>query len=287
MAANKKMTLTQRTTHIGAACKLLLLLAILQIVTTLSFGQGMIDGFLKGKGKGDVSLAASGIWAEDYLAGTTELAIGLNQKIFSGFAAYGITRWLDVVATMPIINGQLQDGAVMMKFGKQNIKLSKMRLSLIGALGHSGPLARYSTEAAASIGQRATMMPLRGIVQITSPSNLFLNMRFGYNSVLDPTPNARVFSLKMGYYKNKFYGDIWYDQQNAIGGKDYRGVGPLAPATFRELGYSYKRIGGVVYMQFKPRFGAFANLSRTLSGRNAFLSTAVAGGVVFKIGVKG
>lgn len=78
------------------------------------------------------------------------------------------------------------------------------------------------------------------------------------------------------------YYDLWFDFQNAMGGKDYRGTGALAPTTFRELGFSYRRIGGVIYKQAKDNLGYFLSAYRTLGGRNTFLSNMISVGVVLK-----
>lgn len=167
--------------------KYIFILAIL-LSPVLSRSQGAVDGFLQEKGVADFAFAATGVFATNYQTTNDNFSIGLGQGIVSGYVKYGLTRHIGIIGSLPVINGRLQDGLAMISFGTDRIKLGKYGLTLITAVGHSGPLSNYPTEAASSIGQRAVVMPFRLLAQLRMPKNWFVNLRGGYNSVLDPPP---------------------------------------------------------------------------------------------------
>ncbi len=255
---------------------------ILWIALGLSecLGQGAVDGFMKGPGNTDLALSLSQEFAQQYYAGPDLIDFSNTINSIGLFAATGITRWMDMVINLPAVNFRPQDGAIFGKFGT-SLNTGKSRISFVGAVGFSTPMSNYGTESSRAIGQQATSILSRGIIQHTG-NNYFVQARGGYNYSFEPVPPGYIYSIKTGYFKNKFYGDIWIDFQEAIGGKDYRGQGDLRPNSFRELGVSYTRAGGVFYYQLKPRLGGFFGYAFTLAGRNTFRSTRVSTGLVVK-----
>ena len=263
----------------------LFLLFTLFVGAANSLAQGPIDGFMKGKGNLDAAVSFSREKASHYFAGNDKIDFSGEISTIGLFAAYGITNWADVIVNIPVVNGKFQDGGIFAKLGKKDISLGNTKLSLIGALGFSFPLHKYPTEVASAIGQQAYLLQPRAIVQYYPHQNFFINLRGGYNYSLEIVPPSYVYSLKAGYFKNKFYSDAWIEFQEGIGGKDYRGKGDLKPNSFRELGVSYIKAGGVLYYQAIPRLGGFIGFANIFTGRNTFEYFRISIGVVLKFSV--
>ena len=64
--------------------------------------------------------------------------------------------------------------------------------------------------------------------------------------------------------------------QEAFGGKDYLGVGDLAPSTFKELGVSFIKMGGKYYHPFHDRYGWVIETNYVVNGRNVDRSVLAA-----------
>ncbi|MFK7756710.1 MAG: hypothetical protein AB8B53_07245 [Flavobacteriales bacterium] len=253
---------------------------------SLSFyasAQGVLDGFIDAPKSKSLALSFSGETADTYFLGTGDLDFGFNATTFSVYYKHQFNKWLGVAANLPVVNLTPQDGSVYLKTGKQ-FKLGNDWI-VNGVLGAGGthPLSDYNTESGTAVGQQTRAIHFRALTQITYRNRWFINGRIGQNLVQDPTPSSLVYSLKLGYYKNKWYTDVWLEEQAADGGKDYLGVGELAADNFRQLGVSYQRIGGVIYHQTKEKLGLFLGFGHTLNGRNAFKTSRISGGLVLKL----
>lgn len=261
-----------------------MLCGLYMFLPVLLKGQGMIDGYMKGKGKADFALSYTLENSTKYYAGTTEINVSRKINSISLFGVYGITNRLDVLASIPYINGDLQDGNLYLKYSLADLKVKGVGdLKFIVAGGISTPLSNYFTESAESIGQQATTLSPRGLIQLNLKHGFFINVISGYNHSSDPTPASIPASVKLGMAKGKWYGDVWLDYQSRIGGKDYRGVGDRAPSTFRELGVSYAKVGGVIYYGFKSNMGVALGGAYTLGGENTSIATRVSVGYIYKI----
>lgn len=277
----KERTYTMKTT----------LLALVLAISTYSFSQGLIDGYFKGKG--NIDIAASGFFqtTRNYFAGGVE--VSLSNPPFAGdgvrkfnsvglFAEYGITDKWDAIVNVPYINGSFQDGSVATKYKLWETKLGGRDLSVIPALQVSFPLTEYPTENLEAIGQRATLISPKVVVQHSLPKGLFVQAQTGCNYALDPVAPSVSASVKVGGSFGKFYTDIWYDFQHGFGDKDFLSTDPPF-SSFRELVVSFKRIGGVVYYGINDTFGIFVNGSYIFDGRNSYKIYGFGGGVVVKL----
>ncbi|MCJ8288214.1 MAG: hypothetical protein HRT58_02700 [Crocinitomicaceae bacterium] len=271
--------------------KTILLIFTLSICS-ISFSQGLIDGYFKGKGKVDIALSGFYQKAESYFAGVDELQfpnqyISFEDKTFTSFgvfAEYGITSKWDVIANVPLINGSFQDAAVATKYELVKTKVGGRNLSIIPALAVSFPLTNYETENFNAIGQRATVFSPKLVLQHNLPHGLFVQVQSGYNYALSPVTSSVAASAKIGGSFGKLYVDVWYDFQHGFGEKDFLSTDPPF-SSFRELVVSYQRVGGVVYYELAKKFGVFVNSSFIFDGRNAYKSLGFGGGVVFKLKV--
>lgn len=235
-------------------------------IPAIANGQGLVDGFFKGKNKLDFAISGFTQRSEKFYDG-----IGLIQykRSLTGvglFAEYGLRENFDMIVNIPFINGSFQDGTVVMKYGIPfNRSAKERRISLIPALGISFPLADYNTESGQAIGQRALQIQPKFLFQWNTTKGLFYQVQAGYNYAFEPVPSSFITSAKLGYSFGRFYSDVWFEYQHGIGGKAWH---VDAISSFRELFVTYSRLGGVFYSQLNQRFGIAAGGSYVFSGVN-------------------
>jgi len=244
------------------------------------FSQGPVDGFFKGKGNLDLALSGFYQNSAKFYDGNGLIDYERTLAGASLFGEYGILENLDVITTIPFINGRLQDGGIYLKYRLFRKKFGEaFPLSVIPAIGISFPLSNYQTETSQSIGQKAIQVQPKLVLQYQTKFGLFFQAQGGYNYALLPVPSSIPISGKIGFFQNKFYADMWFDYQKGIGGKAWH-VDPIS--SFRELFVTYSKIGGVIYYGIKPRFGFFVNGSYILSGVNLGKAFSIGGGMVYK-----
>ncbi|MGB0933197.1 MAG: hypothetical protein ACPGU5_02880 [Lishizhenia sp.] len=246
--------------------------------------QGLLDGFLKGKNNLDLAFSAFHQTSNQFYAGVSKVKLTRNIFSIGAFGAYGITNKWDVVLNLPLINGQLQDAAIGTKYELIKTKLFGKQLSILPSITFSTPLSNYNTENSQAVGQKATVISPRLIVQQNLPFGLFIQLQSGYNYALSPVTSSVPFSTKLGGSFGKLYVDFWYDYQKGFGNKDYSGAVPYS--SFRELVVNHNRVGGVFYYTLKEKTGVFFNYSYTINGRNTSQALGLGAGVVFKLKTK-
>ena len=197
------------------------------------------------------------------------------------FGEYGLTEKWDIIASVPVINGKPQDATIFTKYEAARIKLKSASLSIIPAVGVSFPASNYNTETGQAIGQRATRIQPKLVVQLALKNGLFFQAQSGYNYALSPVTSSVPLSFKTGFSKGRIYIDGWFDFQQGFGNKDYQGSVPFD--SFRELVVSYTKIGGVFYFAINKHWGTFINGSQVLKGRNTPVATTIGTGVVYRI----
>ena len=258
------------------------IISLCLLVSTLSFSQGSVDGFFKQKG--DLDLAFSGTYSGStiYLTPDGDKEIGRTQAIIGVYGTYGLTDNWDVILSLPLINFVPQDAAIFTKYKLVGVRGKKSEFTLAPAVGVTFPMKNYATQTAQAIGQKATIIQPKLIMQIKHDKNWFVQAQGGYNYALSPVPSAVAASIKAGYIYKKWYFDAWFDYQFAIGGENYGFIKP----DFRELGVSYNRVGGVIYKGIGKWSGVFVNGSYVLSGRNIGQAFSVGAGYVLKLNTK-
>lgn len=252
--------------------------ALTILCSSVIFSQGVLDGYFKGKGTLDLAVSGFNQSSNNFFTNTGGLTIPRSLTSFGVFGQYGITSKLDVVVNVPFINFQFQDISLAAKYELMKTELFGKQLSVIPALVFATPISNYSTNTTEAIGQRATVISPRLIVQQSLFGSLFFQIQTGYNLAVTPVVSSFPLSMKIGGSHKKLYADFWFDHQTGFGGLDY----PVSGDLFRELGVSYNRVGGVFYYGLKNNFGAFFNYSYTLSGRNTPQALGVGTGVVLK-----
>ena len=262
-----------------------ILFCLLGIYSFEGIAQGRVDGFFKGKGNLDLVLGGGYESNPNYFAGTNKVALQRTVTIYNTFLAYGITDKLDVNVSLPYVdvNGvesDFQDYSIFLKHKVYDKK--RWTISLAG--GFSSNVGDYQTEGGNAIGQKAKTVDGRLVVHHFAKNGIFFTGQTGYSYKGDPVPNSIPLTIKTGLAKSKYYFDVWYDFQHGIGGLDYRGT--PTPATFRQLGVSYHKIGGTFYKPIFKHLGAYVGASYVLVGRNVSQGFGVNGGLVLKYSKK-
>ncbi|MBL7900209.1 MAG: hypothetical protein JNJ99_16860, partial [Crocinitomicaceae bacterium] len=216
--------------------------------------QGPLDGFFKGRKNLDLALSGFYQHSEKYF-GFTEFDYPRTLSGASLFGEYGILENLDVVATVPFINGKFQDAGVYVKYGIPfNRSAKERKLRIIPAAGISFPVSNYNTQTGQSIGQKAILIQPKLIFQLNLNHGIFIQTQGGYNYAFAPVKSSIPFSVKFGWAGNKWYTDIWYDFLHGLG--DELWIGGVSQ-DFRTLPVTSQKIGGVIYYSLKPNWGVF------------------------------
>lgn len=246
-----------------------------------SFSQGPVDGFFKGRGNIDLALSGAYQHSEKFYAGFNTITYPRSLASVSLFGEYGVLNNFDVIANIPLINGQFQDASFFVKYGLPfDVCDVDSPFRIIPAVGVSFPLTNYETQAGDAIGQRATQIQPKLVLQYQMKLGFFIQAQGGYNYSFSPVPSSIPISGKIGFSQKKVYTDIWFDYQKGLGDIEWIGG---ASQDFRTLYVSYSKIGGVFYYTVKPKFGLFLNGSYVLSGINLGKSFSMGAGLVYKI----
>lgn len=253
-----------------------LLITFLWLNLTLTYAQGPIDGFYKGKNKLDVAVSGGFQTAKTYVGSNGAFSYKRSLGQGSLFAEYGITNSFDAIATLPYVGSNLQDFGIYLKKRLLKLKGETHQFSLAG--GFNGPASNYATQSGLAIGQQAQQLIGKLVYQVGLPKGFYLQCQGGYNHNFDPVPSSYVYSGKFIYGSDKWYFDFWLANQTGLGDKYY----PQFNADFRQLNVSFTQIGGTIYRSFNSRFGAFFNFSQIVQGKGTFLTKSANAGFVYK-----
>jgi hypothetical protein len=286
--------------------RLIGLYAVLLAAQTFGLAQGPIDGYLKGKGKLDIAVSLSANSAKEfYGANGTSFQEPYKGNLIALFAEYGITKNLDIVATLPYVftstQTGLQDGSLHLKGRIFQVKTQKRgQIDLLAAAGISSPLSSYEPLAAGALGQRATVVQPRLLAQWNTKTGPFINGTIGYNIRLDDLNaedidriralrpdyqasaprNYTTFLLKIGLPAKRYYLDAWVEHQSTRGGTDFV---PMLPDLPQAYGVTYTQVGGTAYYSEGGKRGVYISSGYLLSGRNVSNVLRLTAGVVFKL----
>lgn len=257
-----------------------LLLIILLTAGFNYYSQAPVDGYNKGKGNATLVGAFSNESYSKYYASGGLRNLGRTTQAYSFFGVVGVTDKFDAQVSIPFVvsgpESSIQDISVYLKYAL----LQKGKTKILGAFGQSTPLADYQTEGLYALGQQASTLDARLIIQQDLGSGLFVMAQSGYTKRTNPTPSSVPLSLKIGYATNKIYADFWFDYQQAFGGSDYSdGQGK----PFTTLGVGYSKIGGQVYRPFNNHLGLSIGGSYVLSGRNVGKATVLSGALIYNL----
>ena len=267
--------------------------------------QGLIDGYMRGKGNVTAALSYSYESYDHYYVGskaTQNPNLGtINTQSGSLFVSGGITDYLDVIATVPYIRASPSAGYWSTQRDFQDLSLffrwlmlkkeigTLGELSLMSAAGISTPLTEYIPDAPVAIGHQSTNTELRLLAQQRLPSGMFVMAQAGYirrsNVSIDrgyevSVPDAWDYILRTGGTIGNVYTDAWLQVQQARSGTD---LGPGVP--FPSNAVSFTRVGFNVFynLPWVKNMGVGTGMGFTLSGKNIGRATRISGAIVYNL----
>jgi hypothetical protein len=267
--------------------------------------QGLIDGYMRGKGNVTAALSYSYESYDHYYVGskaTQNPNLGtISTQSGSLFVAGGITDYLDVIATVPYIRASpsagywstqrdFQDLSLFFRWLMLKKEIGNIgELSLMSAAGISTPLTEYIPDAPVAIGHQSTNTELRILAQQRLPSGMFVMAQAGYirrsNVSIDrgyevSVPDAWDYILRTGGTIGNVYTDAWLQLQQARSGTD---LGPGVP--FPSNAVSFTRVGFNLFynLPWVKNMGVGTGMGFTLSGKNIGKATRISGALVYNL----
>jgi hypothetical protein len=288
------------------------LLFILAVTTfgyvNTAHSQSPINGFMQGKGKGNVSVSYSTEKYDQVYLVPQETdgvpvfnEVQINSKNL--FATYGVSDKLDLVLSVPYIESEgnasqevlnnlnfsntrkgFQDVSFYLKYNPYYHNFGKSSLRLITAFGLKTPLSDYRADeglqSIIAIGNRSTTVSGNGLAMFKMDNGVFASGQFGVNLASNDVPNSLTSELKVGYAASKFYGDAYIAGQKSNGGVDIlaEGFQGFFPATRVD----YTKVGVNLYAPLYKAIGIAGGASTIIEGRNIGKATGFYGAVVYK-----
>jgi len=257
------------------------LLFLFPLLSAKLAAQGPITGFMPGPNVTDLALTYSYEQFDAYFFGSEKQNINNQVRSVNLFVEHGWSDSLSVVANIPYSwadeeNKGFQDGALFVKYRNKRQFFPSGSLTHITAAGLSFPLSRYPVQTDNPIGQRATQLHGKYLLQYKINNGLFFHLQGGLEFQISPNNQTAVPVLfRWGWGGSAIYFDAWLEYYHAFNsGADRQILGGE--------GSRWLKTGGVFFLAFSPEIGIFVGGSQILSGRNIGQSTRINAGLVYK-----
>lgn len=275
--------------------------------TTLCLAQTPIDGFMKEKGKGSITLSYSfESYDEVFLVPEKVDRVPVFEQVditaTSIYADYAFTDNFMITANLPFIRTEgnasaasqenngfenvregIQDLSLYTKYKLYTKKMAKGSLDFIASVGLEIPLGDYAVDeglqSIIAIGNRSTDVNGLGIVTYKHDSGIFAIGQLGYSLRNNQVPNALLNQLKIGYASDKIYVAGFVANQISEDGVDILGEG--FTAFFPATQVNFTRIGLSAYVPLVDNFGISAGANTFVAGRNIGDATGFYGGLTY------
>ncbi|WP_420146959.1 hypothetical protein [Spirosoma sp.] len=274
--------------------------------------QGLIDGFMRGQRKANLSLIGSQSTYDTYYINTTETKnanLGtVTTQSLTLKASYGLGYDLDLIVAVPYVRTEasagyspkqegFQDLSAALRWEAYDYKFGKTRLSWLFTLGYSLPLQNYVNDALVAIGRGSSNLDGRTMLHYTA-GPFFLTGQYGYIrmgqvtldhvvNTYDPNqvnpnsgtklnvPDVTDLIIRTGIKTKPVYIDAWFQKQTPY--NEGTNIGPGVPFPTNAVGFT--RAGARVWIKLIGKLGLTAGYSTTLSGRNIGKFSRVDGGL--------
>jgi hypothetical protein len=237
--------------------------------------------------------------------------ITTQSAMFMG--TYGLTSNTNIIASVPYIWTKASSGTLHGMQGIQDISVTvKHRffrtetatgvLNFFAALTVSAPLTNYTPDfLPLSIGTASTRLAYRATGNYAFKNGLYVNGSAAYTWRSDVyldhpayftknqlyltdqvlMPNVFDFIVDVGYHKTSLQGEVYYTEQNTLGGGDIR----RQDMPFVSNRMNFSKVGGLVmyYLPWPKNFAVRANASYIVKGRNVGQSTTLTAGILYTI----
>ncbi|MGB5943747.1 MAG: hypothetical protein WBG71_12765 [Leeuwenhoekiella sp.] len=288
--------------------KFKMIYAVACFLPAIALAQSPIDGFMKAKGNGSVTLSyATESYDEVYLVPEKVDRVPVfgevDKSVFSLYADYAISNDFMLVLNLPYITAEgqatqesqerngfenerngIQDLSIHGKYRFYTAELKSSTLDFMGALGIEFPLGDYAADeglqSIIAIGNRSTRFNALGLATYKMNNGFFSTAQLGYSIRSNDVPNAVISELKLGYAGSGFYVDAYVaNQLSSDSGVDILGDGFMGffPATR----VNYTRAGLNAYVPVSGGVGVSAGANTYLAGRNLGDATGFYGGLTY------
>jgi hypothetical protein len=266
--------MVRKSLHAWFHASLPALLALAAAGTGTSLPALDLNGFLPGRGQGDVALSYTTEGYDEFWVGETKVSdpgVGeVEIKSFSLWLQWGLTDNLAVVANLPHVDAGsdglggfedsgLQDLTALLKFRF----LASGPHSLTGAAGVRAAAQNYEANLPVDLGDNTTDALLRLVYQFQA-GNFYVSQQVGYDVRGDDAPDGFPLYTELGFTAGRVTYGGYYSRLIADGGTDIGDPGFTFPSNQEE----YSRAGFKVYGRITERFGFSAAYFLTLDGRN-------------------
>jgi hypothetical protein len=226
---------------------------------------------------------------------------------------YGVTDKVNVIVMLPYMKTKASQGTLAGMEGVQDLSVSVKynffkndigagKVKTFGVLSYSTPMTDYTPDfyplslgtATHNLSYRATAhyaftmgwyvnasgaYTWRSNTELDRPS-YFTNGQ-QYNSDEVEMPNVFDFTVNAGYHKGPFQGDVYYMQQNTLGGGDIR----RQDMPFVSNRMNASKVGAFVmyYVSVPKGLALRAGGSFTVAGRNVGQSASLTAGLLYTI----
>ena len=213
--------------------------------------QGLVSGFMAGKGHGSVVVSGTTErYDKVYLAPEKVAGVPVFQEVrvnsLNLYATYGLTDKLDAVISLPYIQSKgmaneavisdlnfyspsqgytnvrqgFQDVTALLKYKAYSREIGSNVLDLLGAVSYSTPVSDYQTNTGLgyiiAIGNRATKYTALGVAHLKTSTGVFATGQLGYSLRSGDVPNALVGEAKLGYAGSRNYFEASASFQESI-----------------------------------------------------------------------
>jgi hypothetical protein len=287
------------------------------LISSSGFAQTLTDGLMMPKNDFCTGvLYTSDTW-DEYWEGELKRSNGnigtLKTTSLTWVGNYGLTDKINVIAMLPYVKTEASQGVLHSMQGMQDLTLgvkynffrkdyTKSSLRTFATLGFSTPLSDYTPDYyPLSLGSATTNIFYRGTVFYKFLQKFYVNGSAAYtwrsNAELDrpayftkdqlfltdevEMPNVFDYTVSIGYLNRGFQGDLFYMQQNTLGGSDIR----RQDMPFVSNRMNMSKVGALLmYYLPKPKgLAVRASYSMTVAGRNSGESTTMTGGLLYTI----
>ncbi|HEX8378730.1 MAG TPA: hypothetical protein VF602_13010 [Pedobacter sp.] len=238
----------------------------------------------------------------------------LSTKSFMLMLNYGVTKNLNILASLPYVTTDANRGTLASLNGMQDVGLyikykplkkqfGKQNISLFAVGGYSTPTNKYNVEflpMSIGLGSQVLSARLIGDIQrgkiFTTASAAYMHRsnvkldRSAYytdrqvNSNEVRMPDAGSFQLSAGYRSKLLIGSGFIDNTTTFGGFDIRKND--MPFVSNQMNSTRTGLEAKYYLPKHEAFGIHANVWHVLSGRNVGQATGFMAGLVYAFNVQ-
>jgi hypothetical protein len=263
-----------------------LFLSLFGVASTL-FGQGPLDGYLKGEGHIDFALSGSVETADFYYFGNERQELQNRFESINFFAEWGFSDSLDLIFTLPYIrtpkcdtcsdfNQGFQDAALFAKFKLLKKEGKRSRFKLLGALGGSIPISNYQVGIERPIGIGATTLHAKLIAQYEWYNGPFVHVQTGGEIRISPNFLTSIPVLvRVGYATSFIFVEAWLEIFETI-------EPGIDNSVLAGNGSSWSKLGASIYVPLHQTFGLTLGTAHIINGSNIGLSSRYSVGAVYR-----